>query len=74
VDAATGRLPVSTWETVVVLTPEIRATSEMVAREGGGAVVGSASVVTISFPVPFGVSDRHTVACNRLATGAHHQM
>src|SRR5918995_7387153 len=32
VAAATGRLPVSTWDTVVVLTPDARATSEMFAR------------------------------------------
>src|SRR5918997_4774620 len=32
VAAATGRLPVSTCDTVVVLTPDARATSEMLAR------------------------------------------
>src|SRR3954447_7747352 len=44
VAAATGRLPVSTWDTVVVLTPEARATSAMVARTAG-RTAGRVSVI-----------------------------
>src|SRR4051794_15061635 len=50
VAGATGRLPVSTCETVVVLTPETRATSAIVGRVTAGAAAERASTTAHLLP------------------------